>query len=340
MMHHPSSLLSAELVQSIRAETTTAESSGQLTATQIDIIRRKRWFHLFVPKELHGLDLRLPDAVRLEESIAWADGSMGWVVTLCAGAAMFVGFFDKDWAREVFSDLKVCLAGSGQVAGTAHKTEKGFIINGSWDYSSGAPHAAYFTANCVVEGESVRSFIFKREEVTLTRNWDYIGLNATAGHSFSVNDLEVPFSRSFRIDPAEAVRPEPVYRYPFLQLAYATLAVNLSGMSIYFLDLAAPLMKSVASKQQLHDVIDELQSLREQFYAALDRSWQLHLANKSFRLQDVSERSITLAQRSRELVDSVYPFCGLTAARNGSPINQVWRNIHTASQHTLLNPDV
>jgi hypothetical protein len=284
------------------------------------------------------LDLSLPDAVRLEESIAWADGSTGWVVTLCAGAAMFVGYFDHDWAREVFSDPTACLAGSGQVAGTARKTEKGFIVNGSWDYSSGAPHATHFTANCDVEG-TVYSFTFKRDEVTLTRNWDYMGLNATAGHSFSVQDLEVPLNRSFLIDPSSAVLPAPVYCYPFLQLAYATLAVNLSGMCIYFLDLAASLTKSDSARHHLEDANNAVRLLREEFYTELDYSWQLHVENELFSLQKVTQKSIALAQGCRELVDSIYPFCGLAAARNDSPLNQVWRNIHTASQHMLLNPE-
>jgi alkylation response protein AidB-like acyl-CoA dehydrogenase len=339
MIDHPSSLLSADLVKAIRDEMPEAERSGLLTATQIDIIRRNRWFHLFVPKDLQGSDLSLPDAVRLEESIAWADGSTGWVVTLCAGAAMFVGYFDDGLAREVFSEPNVCIAGSGQATGTALRTGHDFVVNGSWDYSSGAPHATHFTANCVVEGEEVRSFIFKRNEVTLSRNWDYMGLNATAGHSFSVRDLKLPLNRSFLIDPSAAVLPAPVYRYPFLQLAHATLAVNLSGMSVYFFDLAAPLMKSIAARHQLEYANQALQSLRGEFYAELDHSWQLHLMNEIFSLQKFNKISIALAQECRELVDSVYPFCGLIAARKDTPVNQVWRNIHTASQHALLNHD-
>ena len=74
MIHHPSSLLSADVVCVIRGETDKAELTGQLTSAQVDVIRCNRWFHLFVPKELHGLNLSLPEAVRLEESVAWADG--------------------------------------------------------------------------------------------------------------------------------------------------------------------------------------------------------------------------------------------------------------------------
>jgi hypothetical protein len=41
---------------------------------------------------------------------------------------------------------------------------------------------------------------------------------------------------------------------------------------------------------------------------------------------------------SRRAVDALYPYCGLYAAREDSPINRVWRDFHTASQHALLMP--
>jgi hypothetical protein len=41
---------------------------------------------------------------------------------------------------------------------------------------------------------------------------------------------------------------------------------------------------------------------------------------------------------SRRAVDVLYPYCGLYAAREDAPINRVWRDFHTASQHALLMP--
>ena len=343
MVHHPSTLLPNDLSAAIRNETATAECAGQLTPVQLDIIHRKRWFRLFVPEVMGGLNYSLPEAVRLEESIAWADGSIGWVVTLCAGAGMFVGYFDETLAQEVFNNDKVCLAGSGQVNGTAERTDDGYLVSGAWDYSSGAPHATHFTANCTVEDEGnsyVRSFIFERQEVSLSRNWNYTGLNATAGHSFAVNKLIIPHHRSFQIDPLQAKIPGAVYRYPFLQLAQATISVNMSGMCRYFAELAAPLIERRNNAVSLvGEAVQEMDSLRGQFYLALDESWEEHLSGviSKSQLDHVSKSSIRLAQRCRDWVDALYPYCGMEAAQSDSIINQVWRNVHTASQHTLLN---
>jgi len=351
-MMYPRSVLSHEIINIIRKDFVQAEEQGQLSHEQLELIYRQKWFHLFVPQERGGLQLSLPEAVRLEENIAYADGSVGWVVTLCAGAAMFIGYFSEDLANEIFDGPRVCLAGSGQVNGTAKMIDGCFEISGFWPYASGAPHATHFTANCTVEGSGkVQSFIFKKEEVTLHPNWKYIGLNATAGYSFSVNNLRIPANRTFIIDPAHATLPHPVYRYPFLQLAETTIAANISGMCLHFFNLAKELL---TKKQKTHSRSEgvknkglqliasgeaEMELLRQKFYTALDASWLSHEAKNeatTLQLNAVSQASLDLAQGSRNLVNQLYPYCGLYAARTDTMINQVWRNINTASQHTLL----
>src|SRR5690606_14262993 len=92
----------------------------------------------------------LPQAVRLEEALAWADGSLGWTLTLCAGANWFAGFLDSGLAKEIFADKKVCLAGSGAATGTAEVIPEGYLLHGKWRYATGAPHATMITANCVI----------------------------------------------------------------------------------------------------------------------------------------------------------------------------------------------
>lgn len=351
-MNHPSPVLDNITLSHIRKDAGAAEHKGRLSPGQMDLIHQHRWLHLFVPASYGGLEMGLPEAVRLEEDLAYADGSLGWVVTLCGGAALFIGYFNESLAYEVFDTPQVCLAGSGRQSGTAVVSGSGFIVNGSWPYCSGAPHATHFTANCVIEpmGE-LRSFIFRRDEVNLHADWQYMGLNATGGHGYSVRDLFVPLSRAFDIRPDAAVLPQPVYRYPFLPLAEATISANISGMCCSFIDLAEECLTKKAHSHQRGIAIrdrglsmakqsrEALDKVREKFYTVVDSSWQAHISTGHVAddlLAQVGVVSRELALQSRLLVNMLYPYCGLDAARTGSLLNQVWRNIHTASQHTLL----
>ncbi|TZF82041.1 acyl-CoA dehydrogenase [Pedobacter sp. BS3] len=359
---HPSSFLNTEWTAIIRQYAAQAEQRGSLHSKQLELIYRQQWFKLFVPNVYGGLQFNLPDAIKLEEGMSWADGSFGWTVTLCCGAGWFGGFLSPDIAEKIFADRDVCLGGSGAPTGTANITSTGYEINGQWKYATGAPHTTWFTANCVITEENtpvlnadgsplILSFIFKKDEVELVPAWSSIGMVATGSHSFAIKKLHVPTSRCFKIDAENTVIDNPVHRYPFLQLAETTLAANISGMAIHFMDLCEQFFeqrmhsKKLTDKQKqllngkLRQVKDHISELRVSFYQYIERSWQFCNKNESIPqqiLQATSVSSRALARYAITCTDELYPFCGLIAANPASEINRVWRDIHTASQHSLL----
>src|SRR5882724_11660922 len=172
---HPSKIIESGLINSLRETIAEAEEIGQLHPDQLAIIYNQQWFNLFVPEKYNGLEYALPQALQIEEALAWVDGSLGWTVTLCAGANWFIGFLDPELAQKLFSNKEVCLAGSGRPSGIAKMNENGYEITGIWKYATGAPHATAFTANCVIERNGtiilnedgsplIRSFLFLKEE--------------------------------------------------------------------------------------------------------------------------------------------------------------------------------
>src|ERR1044072_8569513 len=140
-----------EIVAHLRKYTAAADEKGELHKEQLKLIYTYKWFKIFVPKEYNGLALDLPGALLLEEQLAFIDGSLGWTITLCAGANFFVGYIDKTIAGKIFTGQKVCFGGSGAVSGTASIIDNGFLVNGCWKYATGAPHLTHLTANCVIE---------------------------------------------------------------------------------------------------------------------------------------------------------------------------------------------
>ncbi|HTB99242.1 MAG TPA: hypothetical protein VK705_01025 [Ferruginibacter sp.] len=358
---HPSTFIDKKLVETMRQYTAEAEQMKSLHPQQLSIIYEQGWFKLFVPKIYGGLELSLPDALKIEEGLAWTDGSLGWTVTLCGGANWFVGFINKEIAKDVFADKKVCLAGSGKTCGTAKVIDGGYEITGNWSYATGSTHATAFTANCIIEKDGVvvknsdgtqmiKAFLLPREKVTLHKSWEYIGMAATASNSFEVKELKVREQRAFIINKDHAVLDQPIYQYPFLHFAEATLAVNNSGMAFRFLDLYE---KLIAEKEhdryareltptgvlQLDDIKMQFKKARQKFYVAVQQSWDAYLQNDTTlteKLQTLSQTSRLLATSARKLVDELYPYCGLAAAVPQSEINRVWRDLHTVSQHPLL----
>ena len=353
MIKHPASYISSSFTDAIRLAAAEAEKLRRLHPVQLDIIYEQKWFKLFVPAAYGGLELSLIEGLYIEEGLAWADGSTGWTVTLCSGANWFIGFLHPVTAKNLFNNEKVCLAGSGKPSGTAKISGNGYEISGYWNYATGAQHATAFTANCIIEEDGlivrnddgsprVRSFLFLKEEVIVYENWSMTGMIATASYSFEVKKLRVGKDRCFEIN-SKALLPHPVYQYPFLQFAEATLAVNSSGMGMCFLDLCEKLFAGEMNHKKYPSVESakkQLQEARQSFYEAVQLSWDkyvLHREAANELLSRVSKTSRSLAATARQLVDELYPYCGLAAANPNTEINRVWRNLHTASQHSLLN---
>ena len=90
----------------IRNAAAEAEQLHELHNDQLNIIYRQGWFKMFVPKEYGGLGLSIPEVLRIEECLSWADGSTAWVVTLCSGAAWVAGFLPPSILNEVFLNYK------------------------------------------------------------------------------------------------------------------------------------------------------------------------------------------------------------------------------------------
>ena len=339
-----------------------AEKLGSLLPEWIAEIEREKLFQLFVPKRLGGLGLTLSQGLMVEEKLAKLDGSLGWTVTLCAGALWFVGFLDQKLIEETFPNTQLCFAGSGHVGGRAVKTEKGYRVSGHWTYASGALHASHLTANCEIweNGEPVMdsngepliyAFILKKEEVRILDSWHYMGMIATGSYAFDCENIDVSFQRAFQILPESASLPDPVFQYPFLQLAEATLAVNILGISLHLQELIRESFwkrnekkhfseKQLAYANQLfEDTAVQLGEGKVALYGAVEKSWselERDGAIKDKTLQEVSKASRALVQVARTCNASIYPLAGLEAAKSDSELNRVWRDFKTVSQHSLL----
>jgi len=344
-----------------------ADAAGWLHPVQQALLHRRGWLRMLAPRALGGAEMALPEVVRLEEAIAGVDGSMGWTVTLCAGAGWFAGFLPPQLARAVLATPRVCLAGSGAPTGFADAEGEGYRIDGHWDYASGAPMATHFTFNAVLREHGqplrdaagnprIKAFVVPAALVEVVPNWRTLGLRATASHGYRVQGQWIQRDHGFDIDPAAAREQGPLYRFPFLAFAFVTLGANVAGMAGHFIALAEAslrhrrnrfsgrgeaLIEVPAVQGVLASCRTRFERARADFYDQLDATWARVLAEgrvddaEAARLQALSMAWVGAA---RHAVDTLYPYCGLYAARTDSVINRVWRDFHTASQHALLTP--
>lgn len=357
--HHPAIMLDEKTITTLRQHSLSGERLGHLHPEQLAIVHNEKWFKMFVPERHGGLAWSLPEILKMEECLSWIDGSLGWVVTLCSGAGWFIGFLNETLADDIFSNNVLCVAGSGALSGTAEMTDNGYEINGTWKYASGALHATAFTMNCYITKNNQQcfapdgspmtaSFIVPSNNVKLHKTWNTMGMISTGSHAFELTKVLASEKQRFEIHADRAVRSEPVYQYPFLQLAETTLAVNLSGMALRFIDLAEiifseQLTKPVVQRGDRIKMISDLRIVldrsRQHFFSTVEASWnELQPGNDLSvkMLEAITVVSYRIANDARMVINTLYPHCGLIAADTTEEINRVWRNFNTAGQHTLF----
>jgi alkylation response protein AidB-like acyl-CoA dehydrogenase len=359
------SMLSELDAQLIRDHAAASDATASLAPRLQALIHERGWLRMLAPAATGGVELALPDVVRLEESLAAADGSVGWVVTLCAGASWFAGFLPPAFARAIVGTTNLCIGGSGAPSGFADAEGEGYRLSGHWQFATGAPLATHFTLNAVLrEGgqpledstgaQRVRAFIVPAEHVRVHDSWRSIGLRATASNSFSIDNAWVSAEHAFEINAASATAPGPLYRFPFLSLAYVTIAANISGMAANFLELAGtsigrrrhpmtgqPLAEIPQISTAMLQAQGDLAAAREHFYRLLDRMWDMVCRDAIIPDADthaLHAASLSMVRAARSAVDEIYPYCGLHAAHEASDIGRVWRDLHTGTQHAMLLP--
>lgn len=357
-----SEFFSKNEIKCIEKEAHGAEKDGQLTESMLTLIRDKELLQLFVPQAYGGLQCPLPKALKWLEATSWLDGSLGWTLTLGSGAGLFGAYMQPPFAKSIFADNNLLIAGSGFPGGKAEVQQNGYLINGEWKYATGIDHATLVTATCYLtqngkilyedEEPVVRAFAFYPNEINWDANWKSYGLQATGSHSFKATNLHIPNERVFQIQPSATKVKGPLYRYPFEAFAHATLAISLIGMARRFLNEAEKLIRSrkeLSDPEELSEPIAtqlknakrDFQDARNALYHEVEYSWEKLTETKELNkglANRVSSQSRKSCKRTLKSTEQIYPFLGMAVIDPDSVINRCWRDMHTASQHMLLTP--
>lgn len=350
-------MFNEKTVKVIREQSREMEKKGSLTPEVLNIIYKYGLFKLFLPQELNGNMTPLPEALRIFDTVAWIDGSIGWLVNIGSGGGVFSSAISPHISRDIYTSNKAVIAGNGSPAGIAKREKGGYRVRGEWKYCSGSTHATVFTANCRIEGGNfpseaeIRSFIFLPEQVRIVKDWDAFGLKATASHTILVESVWVPEEMTFDMLRNPFHYEYPVFHYPFVPFAQASFTAVIIGIGRHFIEEAKRISqggKEGWGSERFHYVmkkIDEgeqrLEGTIRDFYQTVDASWDTHLKQKGLtekQYQGISHQCKETARIVWDCVGSVFPFLGIQAVMEDVPINKMWRDLQTACQHTLLVP--
>lgn len=344
----------ARLQPLVDAHAAAQERAGHLAPEVMAALHAERLVRLWLPAELSGEQLPLPDALHVFEAASAIDGATGWMVTIGTGGNLFAGYLAPPVAAEVFGPADALIAGSGSVSGTARREAGRYIATGYWRYASGAHHATWFTANCEVVREDgttfVRAMTMPASAVRIHRGWDAFGMRATGSVEFSVEELVVPESHTFSVFDDPPTLPDPIYRFPFVAVAQLSFAAVALGTARHVLALftasagygpQAIGQPDASVLPRLAEARATLESAANWFHAVAGRAWEEFLAADA--LSPASLDRVTLASTfatgaAVRAADLLWAVAGTRPVLAESAVGRAWRDLHVVSQHALLSP--
>ncbi|WP_213279260.1 hypothetical protein [Chryseobacterium indologenes] len=323
------------------------QGASEISDKVIKHIREEGLLKIWVPKKYGGLGYRFEEGLKALFSWAETDGSFGWMLTLCAGANYFSRNIKPEVAQLLFTNSNTCFGGSGMVGGTAEKqNDNTYIINGLWNFATGAPHLTHFTLNASItengkpvldhEGnEMIRSFIVPREQAEIIPNWKSMGMKASGTYSFTIENVVISEDYSFVYD--HFFTDDILDSVPFRVFADLTLLVNYLGMASHFIEESRLIRPHIHFKSFAESVENHLEQV-----LSIARNIENILAdNKEISADQQNEIHTYGTELTKQLshqILTVYTQLGIRATAIDSAVYQVFCDYFTAAMHSNFRP--
>jgi indole-3-acetate monooxygenase len=351
----------APLIRGCREE---IDATRQLPTALVEALRAAGLFRLFVPAKFGGYEIDPITFVKIIEEISAADGSAGWVVSVCAVGGLIAGFLRKDAAAKIYGDnADTVVAGGINPTGRAVADDTGYMVAGKWAFGSGIRHADWVYGNCVVyDGERMRLdstgkpvtrlMLFPVKACEIDDTWHVGGLRGTGSHDFAVKDLFVPAELSVMAFAGKASQPGNLFKFPFSLFAVLIAAVPLGiarGAISTLVELAKAKRPTGSSS-----VLSERPSAQ----LAVARAEALLCSGRAFLFEALREMGQEIAASGEagvkcratlrlactqaainagQAVDLMFEAGGATSVYISSPLERCFRDVHVAMQHIAVS---
>ena len=190
-------------------------------------------FRIVQPKRLGGSEFDYVALVDCADALGQADASVAWNFANLASHHWILGMFDKRAQDLVWNRNADALIASSFIfpAGRARKVDGGYVLRGSWPFSSGVDSSEWNMLASVVasddeaDGIEYRIFLLNKSDYKINDTWNATGLRGTGSNDVEVNDAFVAEPMTVAVSdlaggptPGSAVNPNALYALPVFSL--------------------------------------------------------------------------------------------------------------------------
>jgi 3-hydroxy-9,10-secoandrosta-1,3,5(10)-triene-9,17-dione monooxygenase len=368
----------AGLLPALAERAVAAEQDRMLPAETIADFQDAGLLHALQPARYAGLEAAPAEFFDAVMSIATVCASSAWVLSVLGVHSWQLALFDVRAQDDVWgADPAALICSSYATAGTVEPVEGGYLLRGTWPFSSGSDHCRWAFLGGIVPQDAgrpvrrgpdghewldVRTFLVPMSECTLVDNWFVAGLSGSGSKQIQVDGVFVPEYRTHRFldirdntSPGRDVNTSWLYKLPFGSLFCYAIAAPIIGAArgMYATLLAEGRERAVVAFERGRQEDAPLQLRIARTAAELDGvTLQLRENFRAMRATVDDGEVIGMDTRSRvrwdaaraaqvatECVDRVFMAAGGRAIFLSNPIQRAFRDAHAMRAHAYNNTD-
>lgn len=341
------------------------EELRQLPRAVVDGLIESEVFRLWVPARYGGVEGDVMALVRAVELAAYHDGATGWCAMIGGTTALNSGRLPEPFVTEIYGDPTGVTGGLGRPSGTGWLNDHGdLVVSGRWQWGSGTSHCTWIGGGVAIvdrdgepsalpDGGRAPFVYFRRDEVELLDTWHVSGLAGSGSTDYAVDNVVVPAGRWVSMTGKQPPLVDgPLYRFSMLGALAAGVAGVCLGLASRAVDELVLLGSKVpdassrtlaerpAVQAELAQADANVRSARAFLTETVCGCWDSACEG---RITDEDKRLLRLAannavERSAAAVDICYRAGGGTAVYRTNHLQQLFRDVHVATQHAMTAP--
>lgn len=358
-----------DLLPSFRERAEEAERLRVIPEASIKDLEATGFFRMLQPRRFDGLEADPVDFYTAVREIAGACGSTGWVSSVLGVHPWQIGLFHDEAQQAVWgSDTSVRASSSYAPTGKARLTDGGYLLSGTWSFSSGCDHASWVLLGGLVfdaEGQvtDFKTFLLPREQYQVVDVWNVVGLRGTGSNDIVVEETFVPeeFTLSMSdtgrcFGPGQEVNPSDLYKLPFHSLFTTTISSPIIGMAAGAHTEHVGMQRTRVRASYIGEKasLDPFAAVRvARAESEIDAAWALTMQNirdeqahvargekipLGLRLK-VRRDQVLGTQRAIEAIDQLFEASGGRALAEGTYLQRTWRDAHAGRVHAANDPE-
>lgn len=336
---------------------------GRIPPPLVEALYDAGVFRAMLPREVGGLEAEPVDWLRMIEELARINASVGWMAFIQSGVGLT--FLDP----ERFERFRMRGGGRliiamnlGRMAGQAIRVEGGYRISGRWPFASGSPFATWLGGMSVVcdddgtpvpdaGGQPQRLLaIWPADQARIIDTWDGLGLRGTGSGDIEVTGLFVPDEQvnpGFYGPPAYdralfRIKEMPEAGHGAHALGVASAALEAFVTAVNMKPLPGSTRHMAMGHMQAHQIAyaraDVLvRAARTLLHETVAAAYEDTKANQELAPElrvRLREANIFAVRSAKETVGLIFEMAGSSAVYRGRVIEQAFRDINTAANHT------